>query len=1069
MEIQYYRIKKNKEKGVQTLKKLTAFFTACIITILVSASVIPVQGSAAVNGYQCSTEASYGMITDGENFKVTSLEDGAGMIVNAPVSGSYKINFRGKGDGLTIDAGDNIYEMTLNGENQISDIYLDKGRHEVQLSGKGKLDFLKVEIEQTVYEAEGGRLGGYAVRNSSSGASSGAVVSNIGAPKTDFGNILLDVYAPYDGVYGIIVDYTSSGNIPFYIKSGDSSVEVTSAKDMQFSKEGRKYVELPLNAGSNDVKIYGEAGNMGSVDCITVFAPEEVMDNCYEETEAKLFGSAEIRNNLYTAKNSSGITGIGPDGSAEFNVNTDSGTYEMTIWYSSPEYRGMEIYIDGKYHDRLYCPITAEDYNTETISTKIHLSAGKHKIKFTNSYSDAPDIDKIQLTKSSESKTRYKSLGTRNFDNGTVSIKYNMENGTGDFYCGDTLRVKGIEAVAKLEGDDTNTAVKSSDYSYRTVSKEDVEDGYGKGTLYTVTSYEPGLPIMRQRYWLYNGLEYIITNMEIESDKSISSNFLAPITAMGSGIVNIGEIDDGRTLFVPYDNDGWVRYRGDEINGRHISYWATSLYDNTSRASIVTGSIDHDTFKTGTSEYSRENSINFFGGFGGIWSAKDTYDYVPHGSIDGNILTSPRFFLGYFDDWRDGMEAYGDANTRNIPMLEWKDGVPFGYNSWYGQGSKVNYNESIDVSNFIKELGDNDFKGDNDVAYINLDSYWDSFSDDQLKQFVEHCHVNGQRAGIYWSHFVFWSTEAWWNMGVPGYDYTYRDAVLEEPNGGVAAIQKDSGSLPMDPTSDAMKARLDYIMNKFIDCGFEFLKIDFLNYAALEGNHRDPDVKTGMQAYNQALKMFTDYVDTDKFFLSYSIAPLFPYQYAHARRISCDTADDIGETSYMLNSLNYGWWEDNTLYQFTDPDHISFAASATEARTRYNSAVICGTMMLLSDSYKNKGMRELTKELTSNEDINALARKGKAFRPVEGNTGQWTNDLFTLDDEDGFYLAVFNYERTMNKKYNIDLERIGLEKDTEYSVTDMWSGKNMQVKDIMSIELHPEESCIYKIKRGNNR
>ena len=72
--------------------------------------------------------------------------------------------------------------------------------------------------------------------------------------------------------------------------------------------------------------------------------------------------------------------------------------------------------------------------------------------------------------------------------------------------------------------------------------------------------------------------------MEIESDKSISSNFLAPITAMGSGIVNIGEIDDGRTLFVPYDNDGLVRYRGDEINGRHISYWATSLYDNTSRA-----------------------------------------------------------------------------------------------------------------------------------------------------------------------------------------------------------------------------------------------------------------------------------------------------------------------------------------------------------------------------------------------------------------------------------------------------------------------------------------------------
>ena len=56
-----------------------------------------------------------------------------------------------------------------------------------------------------------------------------------------------------------------------------------------------------------------------------------------------------------------------------------------------------------------------------------------------------------------------------------------METGTGDFYCGDTLRVKGIEAVAKLEGDDTNTAVKSSDYSYRTVSKEDVKTDTERG------------------------------------------------------------------------------------------------------------------------------------------------------------------------------------------------------------------------------------------------------------------------------------------------------------------------------------------------------------------------------------------------------------------------------------------------------------------------------------------------------------------------------------------------------------------------------------------------------------
>lgn len=1051
------------------MKRTAAFLIAYIMTITCVLSIFSIAGSAAVNGYKCDVNASYGLKTLKDGFSASSLEDGAAVTVDAPVSGSYRISFRGSGEKLTASVGTDKYESDFGSKEENIDIFLEKGEREIKLGGKGRLDFLTVELNQTVYEAEGARLGGYAVRNKREDASGGVIVSNIGAPQTDFGNIMFSVYAPCDGCYGIIVDYVSSGSIPFYIQSGDFTKEVTSSEDMQFSKDGRKYVEVPLKAGLNDVKLYGVDGNMGSVDCITVFAPEEIIDGIYEESEAKLVGSASVRDDLYRARNSKGITGIGPDGSAEFTVSTDSGTYDLTIWYCSPEYRGMEIYVDGKYSDRLYCPITAEDYNVETISTKIKLTAGKHRIKFTNVYSDAPDIDKIRLTKSAEVKTAYKSSGVKTFSNGEVTVKYDMSKGTADFYSGETLRIKGIEAVAKVEGKETNTAVKSSDYSYRKVSEEAVEDGYGKGTLYTVTSYGVGLPVMRQRYWLYEGLDYILTNMEIESDKTISSNFLAPITAMGEGIVDIGDIDDGRAVFVPYDNDGWVRYRGDEIDGRHISYWVTSLYDNTSRASVVTGSVDHDTFKTGTSEYSNGDSINFFGGFGGIWSAKDTYDYVPHGSIDGNVLTSPRFFLGYFDDWRDGMEEYGSANTKNVPMLNWDDGVPFGYNSWYGQGSSVNYKESIEVSDFIKELGGNSFKGDNDVAYINLDSYWDSFSDEELKQFVEHCHANGQRAGIYWSHFVFWATEAWWNMGVPGYDYTYRDAVLEEPNGGVAAIQKDSGSLPMDPTSDAMKARLDYFMNKFIDCGFEFLKIDFLNYAALEGNHRDPNVKTGMQAYNQALKLFTDYVDTDKFFLSYSIAPLFPYQYAHARRISCDTADDIGEISYMLNSLNYGWWEDNTLYQFTDPDHISFSASSTEARTRYNSAVISGTLMLLSDSYKNKGMRELTKQLTSNEAINNLAKKGRAFRPVEGNTGQWTNDLFTLEDGDEFYLAVFNFERTMNKKYNIDFERIGLEKGTEYTVTDMWSGETSKQTDYMKIELFPEESYIYLIKRGNKQ
>lgn len=926
------------------------------------------------------------------------------------------------------------------------------------------------QTTKSVYEAEGATLGGYAMRSADDSASGAMKVTRIGAPNTDFGNVMFDVYVPEDGDYNVEITYSPTNSCSFFVSTQTQNIEID-----PYSGYGagwlKKEIVLNLKKGYNKVKVYSDIDYAIDLDCITVNAPKEKLSDVYEDTSAKLIGEAK-RRTIYRADDLSGITGIGKDGAASFEVSKPSGTYDLTIWYSSPEYRGLQVYVDGELQEQLYCPITAEDYNIDTVSAKIKLgNGGKHIITLKNEFAQAPDIDKIRLTHSETLPVEYGNKGIQEFSNGIVTVKYNMESGKADFCNSEKERVKGIEAVVKLEGEVTNTIVKSSDYAMRRILTEEVQDGYGHGTAYSVISYGVGKPVMTQTYYIYDDLDYILTKVSVESDEIISSNFMSPITAMGNEIVDIGKINDGRSLFVPYDNDAWVRYRGDEINGQHISHWVTSLYDNTSRNAVIAGSVDHDTFKTGTSQYGDGNNINFFGAFGGIWSVAYTYDYVPHGSIDGNRLESPRFFLGYYTDWRDGMEEYGKANANNVPMLEWENGVPFGYNSWHGQGSSVNYSESIEVSDFIKELEENGFKDDSGVAYVNLDSYWDSFSDEQLKQFVEHCHANGQKAGIYWSHFVFWATNTSWNIGLPGEasKYTYRDAVLEEPNGGVAGISKDSTSLPMDPTSDAMKARLDFMMKKFTDLGFEFLKIDFLNYAALEGNHRNPNVKTGMQAYNQALKMFTDYVDTDKFFLSYSIAPIFPYQYAHARRISCDTVGDIGETGYMLNSLNYGWWQDNTIYQFTDPDHICFSASTVEAKTRYNSGVICGTMMLLSDSYRQEGMRSFTKEITSNIELTNLAKLGRAFRPVEGNTGQWTDTMFTLKTDDAFYLAVFNYDRQVDSVTEVDFERIGLDNAAEYTVRDLWTKEEKVVANKMTVKLNPEESVIYKFTAKDDK
>ena len=66
----------------------------------------------------------------------------------------------------------------------------------------------------------------------------------------------------------------------------------------------------------------------------------------------------------------------------------------------------------------------------------------------------------------------------------------------------------------------------------------------------------------------------------------------------------------------------------------------------------------------------------------------------------------------------------------------------------------------------------------------------------------------------------------------------------------------------------------------------------------------DPEVQTGMQAYNKGMAYLLEQMEG--MYITMAISPLFPSQYAHSRRIACDAWAGIGDTEYTLNSLTYG-------------------------------------------------------------------------------------------------------------------------------------------------------------------
>ena len=88
-------------------------------------------------------------------------------------------------------------------------------------------------------------------------------------------------------------------------------------------------------------------------------------------------------------------------------------------------------------------------------------------------------------------------------------------------------------------------------------------------------------------------------------------------------------------------------------------------------------------------------------------------------------------------------------------------------------------------------------------------------------------------------------------------------------------------------------------INKFKQWGIEYIKCDFMSNGAIEADSwYNKDCHTGIQAYNEGMGYLMRRCGDD-IYLDLSIAPIFPYQYTHGRRISCDAWGSIGHTQYV--------------------------------------------------------------------------------------------------------------------------------------------------------------------------
>ncbi len=587
-----------------------------------------------------------------------------------------------------------------------------------------------------------------------------------------------------------------------------------------------------------------------------------------------------------------------------------------------------------------------------------------------------------------------------------------------------------------------------------------LEDKFGKGIEVRIKGKKDCITVL-QSVSLYEGKDFILTDFRVSSPKGVMLNYMAPVYMAEA--VTASDVTDNHFLSVPYDNDAWVRYTltsfGDAIPQ---SYEVAAVFNGDTRIGLVVGSIEHDVWKTGVKAISKtENTLDSLIVFGGITS-EFTRDVRSHGIVKGHEVKSPKILIGHFSDWRDGMEAYADMCNLVAPQRCQWSAKPFGWNSWGKIQSNINFENASQASEFFStHLQTNSFVNDEATVCVGLDSFWDcGMTEEERIEYAHLCHSRGQKAGIYWCPFTDWIKNADQQV-VDNLKYKYKDCYLYH-NGEVLTFD---GAYALDPTHPAVKERISQQLNKFIEWGYDFVKIDFMAHGAYEADaHYDKNVMTGVQAYNQGMA-FIDSIIDNRLWINLSIAPLFPANYAHSRRIGCDAWADIKNTEYTLNALTYGWWLDR-LYHYNDADHIVMeGVTEGENRARLTSSAITGLFILgddLSQAGKDETKNRVLK-IATNPDINEMARRCKSFRPVEHGIGDSAADMFYYKIDNIMYVALFNFsDMPINKK--IELSRLGLLEDANYYADELWAHEPMTVKTGFELDIPSKDVKVLRIQ-----
>jgi alpha-galactosidase len=672
----------------------------------------------------------------------------------------------------------------------------------------------------------------------------------------------------------------------------------------------------------------------------------------------------------------------------------------------------------------------------------------------------------------------------------------------------------------------------SADLRQHSCSTERVRDSLGKGIRINIKHMDDRQPLyLLQHITLYADQPYLLIDVEagrttgqgpMPETRNISP--LAILSGESSRLFIPG--GEPRILDFPFDNDDWVglveRKCGDDPSSKApkgpvsgTSYECAAVYDNVTLSGLVIGSLSHDFWKTGITyrAVADKGHIDSFTVYGGAatpdnpslphaYGGQDgTHDHAPHGTMTGNTVHSPLIYLCGMKDVRPAFTGYGEMNARLNGRLSWKGYAPVYWNSFGVEGvlgyEKVMMPPGVGrISDFIHTL-------DNFNRYsapvLSIDSYDQSiYTTELLASLSKYGKKQHQQMGFYFIPFAVWTWKnAMDRTPVAGTPYSLKEVILKDKDGNPIAYKDgDWGAFPLDPTHPATRLSIISQLQKAKAIHATFLKIDFLSAGALESSVRfDPSVRSGMQAYNQGMKMLKHLIDSilgPDIFITQAISPMFPHQYAHTRFISTDVYSHLrddqagfpnwGSTESSLATGSFLWWVQGTLWPYTNLDVSIMKSfeknpdlSEQEIKIRIYAMMVMGSILGDGSDYRQPLAAQRAKKFLDNPAICAFFSHPKAFTPLQFADGDSFDQqmVFYLKPDppatagrDAPLLALFNFDKQQSFKKSISLETLGLPKGKyilKDFITDAVLGTVENGQDSISLAIPEKDAWLMKI------